>query len=93
MNSVKVELVSDENASRLELFIRIFWSMIVGFVLGFIGIFAAIALCLEWLHILFTGKRHAALQKFVNAYGVGLAQLKFYCMLSTDERPPIVPEF
>ena len=55
MNSVKVELVSDEKASRLELFIRIFWSMIVGFVLGFIGIFAAIALCLEWLHILFTG--------------------------------------
>ena len=93
MNTIKVTVISDENASRMELLIRIFWSFIVGLVLSVIGMIAAVALFLEWLHILILAKRHPSLQKFVNSYGIAMTQLKFYCMLSTDERPPFFPEF
>jgi len=93
MNTIKVTVASDENASRMELLVRIFWSFIVGLVLGILGMIAGIALIVEWLHILFVGKRHPGLQKFVNAYAVALTQLKFYCFLATDERPPFFPEF
>ncbi|MDD5628330.1 MAG: DUF4389 domain-containing protein, partial [Elusimicrobia bacterium] len=88
MNSVKITVASEAQASRLELFVRIVWGSIVGFVLGFIGIGASVALVVQWFHILFLGRRQAGLQKFINAYGVAMAQLKFYCLLTTDERPP-----
>lgn len=93
MDTVKVSVTSAEKASRLELFIRFVYGLIVGIVLGIIGMFAYIALALQWLHILILGKRHAALAKFVNAWLVAIAQLHFYCCLATDERPPLVPAF
>lgn len=93
MDTVKVTVKSDEKASRVELIVRFIWGMIVGIILGIIGMFAFIGVMIQWLHILLLGKRHAGLQKFINSYGVAKAQLEFYWLLSTDERPPIVPEF
>ena len=93
MESVKITLASEEKASRLELLVRFIWGTIVGFVLGIIGVLAAMAVVIQWLHILILGKRQPGLQKFINAYGVALSRLKFYWLLTTDERPPIIPEF
>jgi hypothetical protein len=94
METVTVNVRSDEKASRLELFIRFIWGFcIVAIVLGIIGMFAYIALFVQWLHILILGKRHPALAKFVNAWYTAITQLHFYMLLSTDERPPIIPNF
>ena len=93
METIKITIKSEEKASRLELFIRFIWYLIAGIILGIVGIFAYIAAFVQWLHILFLGKRHAALSKFVNAWVVAYMQLFAYFMLATDERPPLVPEF
>ena len=93
MDTVKITVNSAEKASRLELIIRFIYYFVGMIILGIIGIFAYIALALQWLHILFLGKRHPALAKFVNAWLAACAQLEFYTMLATDERPPLVPEF
>ena len=93
MDSIKITVNSAEKASRLELIIRFIYGFIGAIVLGIIGIFASIAIALQWLHILILGKRHASLAKFANAWMVACTQLKFYIMLATDERPPLVPSF
>lgn len=93
METVKMTIKSEEKASRLELFIRFVWGFIAAIVLGIIGIFAYIAIFIQWLHILLLGKRHPAIAKFVNAWVIANAQLSVYMILGTDERPPMVPEF
>ncbi len=90
---MKLTVNSAEKASRVELFIRFVWGFVCMIILDIIGIFAWIAVGLQWLHILFLGKRNAALAKFVNSWYTGVAQVVFYILLSTDERPPIIPEF
>ncbi|MCX6772977.1 MAG: DUF4389 domain-containing protein [Candidatus Micrarchaeota archaeon] len=93
MDSIKISVKSDEKASRIELFIRFVWYFIAMIILGIIGIFAYIAVMLQWLHILILAKRHPALGKFVNSWYTAVAQLIFYILLATDERPPLMPEF
>ncbi|MDD5348516.1 MAG: DUF4389 domain-containing protein [Candidatus Omnitrophica bacterium] len=93
METVKITVKSAETASRLELFIRFIYGLVACIVIGIIGIFAYLAWFVQWLHILLLGKRNAALAKFMNAWLVAYTQLEFYTFLSTDERPPIVPEF
>lgn len=93
MESVKVTVKSDEKASRVELFIRFVWYFICMIVIAIVGMFAYIAIAIQWLHILILGKRHPALAKFVTAWYTQVAQVMFYILLCTDERPPIVPEF
>ena len=92
MDTVKVTVTSAEKASRLELFIRWIWGTIVLIILYIIGIFACIALFVQWFYILILGKRHPALAKFITGWYKAVAQLMFYYMLSTDERPPLMPE-
>lgn len=93
LETVKVTVTSAEKASRLELFIRFVWIMISEIVLGIIGVFAIIALLLQWLHILILGKRQPALASFVNSWLTAWTQLMFYTYLATDERSPIIPQF
>ena len=93
METVKITITSGEKASRLELIVRFIWYFVAMIVLGIIGIFAYIASIVQWLHILFLGKRHPAIAKFVNAWLVAYTQLIIYFLLATDERPPLVPEF
>ena len=92
METVKISVTSAEKASRLELFIRWIWGTIVMIILCIIGFFACIAMFVQWFYILILGKRHPALAKFVTNWYRGMAQLGFYYILSTDERPPLVPE-
>jgi len=92
MDSIKITVKSEEKASRIELIVRFVWYFIAMIILGIIGIFAYIAVVLQWLYILFLGKRHPALAKFVNSWYTAMAQVIFYVLLATDERPPLVPE-
>ena len=91
METVKIDVTNADKASRLELFIRWIWGFIVAIILCIIGVFAYIAIMIQWIHILILGKRHPALAKFVTNWYKGMAQLGFYYMLSTDERPPLIP--
>lgn len=93
MKTVTINVKSSEKASRLELFIRIVWVLLCGIVLFVAGIFATIAIVLQWFHILILGKRQMALNKFATNWMAAFASLTFYKNLSTDERPPLVPEF
>ena len=92
METVKVNVTSAEKASRLELFIRWIWGTIVAIILSIIGIFAGIAMIVQWFYILILGKRHPALAKFVTNWFKAMTGLYFYMYLSTDERPPLMPE-
>ncbi len=93
MKTVKIEVKSAEAASRKELIVRFVWGAIAGVILSIIGLFAGIAWFVQFFHILATRKRHPALQKFMNSWNTARSQLLFYTMLSTDERPPLFPEF
>lgn len=93
METVKVTVKSAEKASRLELIIRFIWGFFAYIVLAIIAIFAYLAVILQWLHILFLGKRHPALAKFVNQWLSAMTGWYFYVLLATDERPPMIPEF
>jgi Na+/H+ antiporter NhaC len=92
MKTVKMEIVSAEEAGRLELIIRFVWGIIVGIVLTVYGIIASFAYIIQWFYILFLGKRHAGLQDFINKYVKQSAKLNAYIYLGTDERPPVMPE-
>ncbi len=93
MKSVKVTIESPDAASRKELIIRFFYGLVASIIIGIIGIFAGLAWIVQWLHILFTAKRHKSLTGFINSYQIAYTNLEFYMMLSTDERPPLVPSF
>ena len=93
MDTVKISVTSAEKARRLELIIRFIWGTIVAIILCIIGLFALyLATPLQWLYILFLGKRQPALAKFITGWAKGMTQLYFYMLLSTDERPPLIPE-
>jgi ABC-type maltose transport system permease subunit len=92
MKNVKFQAAYKEKASRLELFVRILWifpSLVVLFVLLFIGAFAGFV---QFFHILFLGKRNKFLHKWI--WRLVSYQTKYVCYKSmlTDERSPIVPE-
>ena len=93
MDTVKITLNSAEKASRLELIIRFIYYFVGIIILGIIGIFAYIAMFIQWFHILILGKRNGSLAKFINSWLVAYAQLLFYFLLATDERPPLLPKF
>jgi hypothetical protein len=93
MKTIKVEVKSAEAASRKELLVRFAWGLAGSITYGIIGMFASLAMVVQWLHILFTRKRHPALQKFINSWYIGYTKFKLYLYLATDERPPLVPDF
>ncbi len=93
MESVKVAVKYEEKASRLELFIRFIWGALVWICLAIIGIFACMAICIQWFYMLLLGKRHRGLYDFATAWLSAVAGLMMYNNLSTDERPPLVPKF
>ncbi len=93
METVKMTVKSDAKAGRLELIVRFIWGFICCIILEIIGMFAILAVFVQWFHILILGKRHASLAKFINSWIAGMMQLYVYILLGTDERPPLIPEF
>ena len=82
----------EEEASRIELFVRIFYAIPVGLILFFYGILAGILLGLQWLVILFLGRRSNGFNEFIKGYLEYNIHLISYFSLMTDKRPGISPK-
>ncbi|HLE06311.1 MAG TPA: DUF4389 domain-containing protein [Candidatus Nanoarchaeia archaeon] len=81
-----------EEASRLELLIRIILGLIYGLVLSVISFVLSIVLFLQFFHILILGKRHERMAEFTKGYINYTMQVGAYLNYVTDERPPFWPE-
>ena len=92
MKSVKGNIKVSLNASRLELLVRFFLSIIYSLVFSVIGLILSLALIFQFFIILFTGKRHKGITDFTRAYLDYLIEVDAYLMMATDERPPFWPE-
>jgi len=81
----------EQNASRLELLIRIGYWIIIGIVLWVYGILAFICLFIQWFYILILGRRNEGLSNFAGGYLEYLVHVMNYTYLMTDRRPEILP--
>ena len=91
LKDVKIDLVCQEKASRVELIIRFFYLIPLIIVLMILNIMATIGIVVNFFTSLILGKRIAALSKFVDMYIRYTTKVSAYAYL-TDERPPIMPE-
>ena len=73
--------------ARLELFIRILMAFVLGFIIGFWGIWAGICWVLQLFVILLTGKRNQALHKHIEKFFKFYMKSYEYLWLLTDKRP------
>jgi len=81
----------EHDASRLELFIRIVYWIIIGIVLWVYGLVSAICLIIQWIHILILGRRSEGLSNFVKGYLEYMVHVIPYMYFMTDQRPGIFP--
>ena len=88
---MKQLFVYEHDASRLELFIRIVYSIAISVVLMVYGIIAEICLIIQWFVILILGRRSKGLSNFVKGYFEYLVHVISYVYWMTDERPGIMP--
>jgi len=91
MKTVNVEFKTSDNASRLELFVRIVWSIPTLVVLYVFSIVAGICLVIQWFIILITGKRNMELNQVNSAFLAYCVKFDAYVYMVTDERSPIIP--
>jgi len=82
----------EEDASRLELIIRIFYSIPIGIIAYLFAFITNIVLFLQWFCILFTGGRSEGLNNLIRSFVGYIIQVISYVSLITDERPGILPE-
>ena len=92
MKSVKYDVTFDEKAGRLELFIRWFWMIPSFIVFFFLAIIFYFATMIQWLYILFLGKRHKGLHGWIFKAMAYMTKVNTYYLLLTDERNPFMPE-
>jgi len=91
MKTVKLMVKSEAKASPKEAVIRIIYSMLLAFVLGLLKMAAGIIAVLQWLHIIFTSKRHKGMNEIIRFYVDYQAKATAYAFMATDERPEILP--
>ena len=84
--------VFEREARRLELLIRIVYSIAIGIVLWIYGIFAAICLIIQWVIILILGRRNENLSSFIKGYLEYYVHVQPYVYWMTDTRPGIMPK-
>ena len=85
----KVSINFEEPGSRVELIVRIVYGFILAIIAGIWGIFVAIAIVVQWFHILFTGRKNKDLWEFTASFYRFMVRFYSYCYLLTDQRPPI----
>ncbi|MBT7062787.1 DUF4389 domain-containing protein [Candidatus Woesearchaeota archaeon] len=86
---MKPEIKFVEKASRLELFIRLILCFVYGIIAEIWAIFVLIVWVLQWFYILFTGRRHKSFENFTKGFWRYWVRVVAYCLMLTDERPPI----
>jgi hypothetical protein len=86
-------LTYEEDASRLELIIRIFYTIVLKIVAFFYGILASMCISIQWILILILGKRIEDINSIIIGYIKYRIQYTSYTHLITDERPGINPKY
>lgn len=81
----------EQEAGRLELFIRIVYWIAIGIVAWVYGLLAMICLVLQWFFILIFGRRQQALSDFAKGYFEYIVARMPYLYFMTDARPPVFP--
>jgi hypothetical protein len=81
----------EEKASRVELFVRIIYWILIGIVLWVYGFMAGICLFIQWFVILILGHRSRALGEFIQGYVEYYVHVMNYVYFFTDRRPMILP--
>ena len=84
--------VYEEKASRIELIIRIFYSIAIGIVMWVYGLIASICMFFQWFVILFLGRRNKSLSNFIKGYLEYHVHVLSYISWMTDIRPGIMPK-
>jgi amino acid permease len=84
--------VYERKASRIELFIRIVYSIAIWIVLMVYGIVAEICLFIQWFVILMLGRRSEGLSNFVKGYLEYVVHVVGYIYWMTDKRPGTMPK-
>ncbi len=81
----------EEKAGRLELLIRIIYSIAVAIVLFVYSFIASICTFIQFFVILFLGRRSRGLADFVQGYCEYQVHILSYLSFLTDKRPGIMP--
>ena len=81
----------EEQAGRIELFIRIVYSFVIGIVLMIYGFIAGICMLIQFLVVLILGRRSRGLSDFIQGYLEYYVHILSYTSFMTDERPGILP--
>jgi hypothetical protein len=89
--SQKELFVFEQDASRLELLIRIVYWILIGIVAAIYGIIASVCLFIQWFHILILGRRNEGLSNFAKGYLEYMVHVMSYTYIMTDKRPDIMP--
>lgn len=89
MEAVKIEITPGGRAGRVEVIIRIFYTLVAGIILWIFGIAVAILVILNFFTCLILATRIAP--EFIARYVKQIARLYAYAYFVTDERPPLVP--
>lgn len=94
---MKVEIkvpFEEQPADRIELFIRLVYTVIVMIVAGILGMLTMyIAYPLQFLYVLIFGKRLEILSKIGSVYATYMTSWLPYILGLTDEKADLIPKF
>ena len=91
-SAMKQLFVWEEKASRLELFIRIVYSIFIAIVLMVYSLIAQLCMFVQWIVILILGRRVKGLNNIIKGFLEYNVHVISYCNFLTDKRPGILPK-
>jgi hypothetical protein len=89
--ALKELFVYEKSAGRIELLIRIVYSILIGIVAAVYGILAGLCMFVQFFVILILGRRSRGLSDFIRGYLEYYVHILPYTSLMTDGRPGILP--
>jgi len=89
---LKELFVYEHDARRLELLIRILYSILIGIIIAVYGFVAGLCNIIQFFAILVLGRRSRGLSEFVRGYLEYHVHVLSYTSLITDARPGILPK-
>ncbi len=89
--AVRVRLSYTPLVSRLELFIRPLFGILLMFNALVFGMLALSFLAVQYVHVLLTSRRHPLCQRMLLSYLGFLVDMRAYLLLGEEERPPLFP--
>jgi Domain of unknown function (DUF4389) len=81
----------EQSAGRIELLIRIVYSILIGIVAAVYGILAGLCMFVQFFVILILGRRSRGLSDLIRGYLEYHVHILSYTSLMTDARPGILP--